>query len=53
VLEEEARAWVDAQVEKFEAMPPQEPGELFAYMYAEPTPIIREQEAALLEEVQG
>lgn len=53
VLEEEARAWVDAQVEKFEAMPPQEPGELFAHMYAEPTPIIREQRAALLEEVQG
>jgi pyruvate dehydrogenase E1 component alpha subunit len=53
VLEEEARAWVDGQIEEFEAMPPQEPGDMFAYMYAEPTPLLREQSAALLEEVQS
>ena len=53
VLQDEARSWVDAQVEEFEAMSPQEPGDIFAFMYAEPTPILREQSAALLEEVQS
>jgi pyruvate dehydrogenase E1 component alpha subunit len=52
-LQEEARTWVDAEVEASEAMPPQDPGDMFTYLYAEPTPILREQRAALLEEVQS
>lgn len=52
-LEEESHTWVDAQVEQFEAMQPQKPSDMFDYMYAEPPPILREQRAALLEEVQG
>ena len=52
VLHEEARAWVDAQVEEFEAMPPQDPGDIFDFMYSELTPALREQRDALLGEVQ-
>jgi pyruvate dehydrogenase E1 component alpha subunit len=53
VLHEEARQWVEAQVEALEAMPPQDPSDLFTHMYAEPPQILQEQMASLIEEVRS
>ncbi|HSN53992.1 MAG TPA: pyruvate dehydrogenase (acetyl-transferring) E1 component subunit alpha [Candidatus Sulfomarinibacteraceae bacterium] len=50
-LWEEARAWVDEQVEAMEAMPPQDPADIFTHMYAELPPNLAEQLAELREEV--
>lgn len=52
-LEAQAHAWVDEQVQAFEAMPPQSPEDLFTHMYGETPPHLQEQMAALLEEVRG
>jgi len=52
-LAEQIHAWVDEQVQAFEAMPPQSPEDLFTHMYGETPPHLREQMAALLEEVRG
>jgi pyruvate dehydrogenase E1 component alpha subunit len=52
-LAEQIHAWVDEQVQAFEAMPPQSPEDLFTHMYGETPPHLKEQMAALLEEVRG
>jgi pyruvate dehydrogenase E1 component alpha subunit len=52
-LAEQVHAWVDEQVQALEAMPPQSPEDLFTYMYGETPPHLREQMAALVEEVRG
>jgi pyruvate dehydrogenase E1 component alpha subunit len=52
-LVEEVHAWVDEQVRALEAMPPQSPEDLFTHMYGETPPHLREQMAALVEEVRG
>ena len=46
-----AAAWVEAQVEAFQAMPKQEPADVFRHMYAELPLNLREQLAALEQEV--
>ena len=51
VLAEQAQAWVDSQVEAFEAMPPQSPTDIFTHMYAELPPHLAEQMAEVVEEV--
>jgi pyruvate dehydrogenase E1 component alpha subunit len=53
VLHEEARKWVDAQVEALESMPPAPPSDIFDYMYAEIPQILAEQRAALAEELRS
>jgi pyruvate dehydrogenase E1 component alpha subunit len=53
VLQEEAQKWVDAQVEALESMPPPEPSDLFAHMYAEMPQILNEQMSSLADEVQS
>jgi len=53
VLHEEAQKWVDSQVEAYETMPPQEPGDIFTHMYAEMPQILGEQLASLSEEVRS
>ncbi len=53
VLVEEAQKWVDSQVEALEAMPPQDPEELFTSMYADMPQNLREQAAALVREVRS
>ncbi len=50
-VDEEAARWVDEQVKAFEAMPPQEPTEVFRHMYAELPRHLEEQMAALAAEV--
>lgn len=50
-LLEEVHAWVDAQVAALEAMPPQDPSDLFTHMYADLPPHLAEQMAEVLEEV--
>ncbi len=50
---EETREWVDAQVAALEAMPPQDPSDLFTYMYADLPPLLAEQMAEVLEEVES
>jgi pyruvate dehydrogenase E1 component alpha subunit len=52
-LAEQVHAWVDEQVRALEAMPPQSPEDLFSHMYGEMPPHLREQMAALVEEVRG
>jgi pyruvate dehydrogenase E1 component alpha subunit len=52
-LVEQVHAWVDEQVQALEAMPPQSPEDLFTHMYGEMPPHLREQMAALVEEVRG
>jgi pyruvate dehydrogenase E1 component alpha subunit len=52
-LDAQVHAWVDEQVQAFEAMPPQSPEDLFTHMYGETPPHLQEQMAALLEEVRG
>ncbi|MEZ4709305.1 MAG: thiamine pyrophosphate-dependent enzyme [Caldilineaceae bacterium] len=47
LLHEEVDAEIQAAVEELEALPPQDPTVLFDYVYAEPTPQLREQRAAL------
>jgi pyruvate dehydrogenase E1 component alpha subunit len=51
VLREEALKWVEAQVEAYETMPPQDPRDMFTHMYAEMPPVLSEQMGELLEEV--
>jgi len=51
VLLEEARAWVDAEVEAMEAMPTQAPSDIFRHMYAELPLNLAEQMAELEAEV--
>ena len=53
VLVEEATAWVEAQVKLLEEMPPQEPEAIFNSMYNEMPPHLREQMAALTEELKS
>jgi pyruvate dehydrogenase E1 component alpha subunit len=53
VLQEEARKWVDAQVEALEAMPPPSPEDIFDHMYAELPQILAEQRDALTEELRS
>ena len=50
-LFEEVHTWVDAQVAALEAMPPQDPSDLFTHMYADLPPHLAEQMAEVLEEV--
>ena len=50
-LLEEVHTWVDAQVAALEAMPPQDPSDLFTHMYADLPPHLAEQMAEVLEEV--
>ena len=50
-LAEQARAWVDEQVQALEAMPPQSPEDLFIHMYADMPPHLHEQMSELLGEV--
>ena len=50
-LLEEVHAWVDSQVAALEAMPPQDPSDLFTHMYADLPPHLAEQMAEVLEEV--
>jgi pyruvate dehydrogenase E1 component alpha subunit len=50
-LVEEARVWVDSQVAELEAMPPQDPADIFTHMYAELPSHLAEQLAELREEV--
>jgi len=52
-LAEQVHVWVDDQVRALEAMPPQSPEDLFTHMYGEMPPHLREQMAALVEEVRG
>jgi pyruvate dehydrogenase E1 component alpha subunit len=52
VLREEAQKWVDAQVEAFEEMAPQDPRDIFSHMYAEMPQILAEQMESLIDEVQ-
>lgn len=51
-LAEEIHGWVDEQVTALEAMPPQNPEDLFKHMYAEIPPHLSEQLASLVEEVE-
>ena len=46
-----AHEWVDEQVAALEAMPPQDPSEIFSHMYADLPPHLAEQMAEVLEEV--
>lgn len=50
-LAAEVTHWVDEQVAALEAMPPQDPDEIFTSMYAELPPNLREQMVALRAEV--
>jgi len=50
-LLESVQAWVDEQVAALEAMPPQDPSDIFTHMYADLPPHLAEQMAELLEEV--
>lgn len=50
-LLEETQAEVERTVETLEAMPPADPGSIFEHLYAEMTPLLREQQAALRKEV--
>ena len=50
-LLEEVHTWVDSQVAALEAMPPQDPSDLFTHMYADLPPHLAEQMAEVLEEV--
>jgi pyruvate dehydrogenase E1 component alpha subunit len=52
-LLEEVRSWVDEQVKALEAMPPQDPSEIFDHMYAQTPPHLAEQLASLRKEMQG
>lgn len=52
MLEEEAKGFVDAQVEALEGMPPQPISAIFDYMYADMPPHLEEQKRALQREVQ-
>jgi pyruvate dehydrogenase E1 component alpha subunit len=51
VLLEEAHGWVDQQVKALEEMPPQDPGDIFTFMYAEMPPHLAEQKKMLEKEV--
>jgi len=51
VQNDQAHAWVDTQVAALEAMPPQDPSDIFTHMYADLPPHLAEQMAELLEEV--
>jgi pyruvate dehydrogenase E1 component alpha subunit len=53
MLADEVQKWVDATVEAFEQMPPADPADIFRFMYAEMTPLLAEQAAALQQEVEG
>jgi len=53
VLLEEAQSWVEAQVAMLEELPAQEPNAIFNFMYKEMPPHLREQMAALAEEMQS
>jgi pyruvate dehydrogenase E1 component alpha subunit len=46
-----AQAWVDEQVAALEAMPPQDPSDIFSHMYADLPPHLAEQMAEVIEEV--
>jgi len=46
-----AQAWVDEQVAALEAMPPQNPSDIFSHMYADLPPHLAEQMAEVVEEV--
>jgi len=46
-----AHEWVDEQVAALEAMPPQDPSDIFSHMYADLPPHLAEQMAEVLEEV--
>lgn len=46
-----AQGWVDEQVAALEAMPPQDPSDIFSHMYADLPPHLAEQMAEVLEEV--
>ncbi len=50
-LVEETTRWVDEQVKAFEAMPPQDPAEIFRHMYADLPPNLQEQMESLPSEV--
>lgn len=50
-LLEESTRWVDEQVKAFEAMPPQDPAEIFRHMYADLPPNLEEQMGSLSTEV--
>lgn len=53
VLQAEATAWVEAQVEAMNAMPPPDPAEIFRHMYAEVPPHLAEQMEGLMREVRS
>jgi len=53
VLRSDAAAWVEAQVEAVNAMPPPDPADIFGHMYAETPPYLLEQMGALLQEVRS
>lgn len=53
VLEEEAQSWVDDQIKKLEAMPPQAPEDIFTSMYEAMPPHLVEQLDQLRREVQS
>ena len=53
VLAEEVAKWVEEQVAAAEAMPPQDPRDLFTHMYAQLPPNLEEQMQSLLQEVQS
>ncbi len=46
-----AQEWVDEQVSALEAMPPQDPSDIFSSMYADLPPHLAEQMAEVIEEV--
>ncbi|HEV8421186.1 MAG TPA: pyruvate dehydrogenase (acetyl-transferring) E1 component subunit alpha [Actinomycetota bacterium] len=49
ILEADESAAIEAAVEEAEALPPQDPAEIFQSMFAEMTPQLREQQRMLLE----
>jgi pyruvate dehydrogenase E1 component alpha subunit len=53
MLADEVQKWVDTTVEAFEQMAPADPVDIFRSMYAEMTPLLAEQAAALQQEVDG
>jgi len=50
-LSASVQSWVDEQVAALEAMPPQDPSDIFSYMYADLPPHLAEQMAEVVEEV--
>jgi pyruvate dehydrogenase E1 component alpha subunit len=50
-VHEESQRWVDEQVAAAEAMPPQDPRDIFTHMYGDLPPHLERQMASLIEEV--